>query len=78
MNRGLGTSLQLPIRERRAVRARVRRLAHDSGTPELDILALVLFRVRAADRTGMTAVAAIWLDALAQLLAAEINLVGGE
>jgi hypothetical protein len=67
---------ELPIRERRAIRARVRWLAHSSGRTEVEVLALALYRVRASDRASMTPHSTSRLDALERLLTTEIN-VGG-
>jgi hypothetical protein len=66
----------LPLRERRAVRARVRWLANNAGRSEVEVLALTLYRVRATDRAGMTLHATDRLDALDRLLTSEIDVSG--
>jgi len=66
----------LPIRERRAIRARVRWLAHRSGRTEIEVLALTLYRVQATNRAGMVPQAISRIDALEHLLAAEIDMGG--
>jgi hypothetical protein len=63
----------LPIRVRRAIRARVQWLAQSAGRTEVAELALTLCLVRATDRARMTTQATRRLVALERLLVGELD-----